>query len=206
MGKLKRPARRAAERLRGWLGLVAAVQTVCVVGAIANLGPVVAVYAAQVAPASEYELKATFVFNFIKFTEWPGNNSGKSDEPFVIGIVGKDPFGAALDKVIEGETIHNRKIVVRRFPRMDDAAANSHILFISVSEERNLDAILKLLDGQAVLTVSDIARFAERGGVVELKKDGNRIVFEINLSSAKRGGLNMNAQLLKLAKAVRRRS
>ena len=207
MGKLKRPARcRAAKRLRDWLGLAAAVQIACAVGAILNLGLVVAVYAAQVAPAGEYDLKATFLFNFIKFTEWPGNEPGKSDDPFIIGVVGKDPFGAALDKVIEGETIHNRKIVVRRFPRMDDAAANSQIVFISVSEERNLDAILKLLDGQAVLTVSEIANFAERGGGVELKKDGNRIVFEINLSATKRAGLTMNAQLLRLAKVIRGRS
>src|SRR5688572_33422708 len=80
------------------------------------------------APAlNEYELKAAFLYNFVKFTEWPAEESGKSDEPFIIGVVGKDPFGAALDKLIEGETIYDKKIVARRFARMDAAMANSHV-------------------------------------------------------------------------------
>jgi hypothetical protein len=199
-----KPEKRARRR---WFGWVAGARIACAIGALAQLTPAFRVHAAQVVPAAgEYELKAAFLFNFIKFTEWPADESNKSDEPFVIGVLGKDPFGGALDKVTEGETIHSRKIVVRRFTRIDDLAASSPIVFISVSEERNLDAILKLLDGQAVLTVSEIASFAERGGIVELKKDGNRIVFEINLSAVKRAGLNMNAQLLKLAKVVRGRS
>ena len=162
--------------------------------------------AASAPPLNEYELKAAFLYNFVKFTEWPAEEPGKSDAPIIIGVLGKDPFGAALDKLIEGETVHNKKIVARRFPRMDDTAANSHVLFISASEEQNLAAILKLLDRQAVLTVSEIANFAQRGGIIDLKKENNRIVFEINLFTAKRAGLAMNAQLLKLAKVVRDRS
>jgi hypothetical protein len=152
---------------------------------------------------AEYEIKAAFLFNFIKFTEWPAQELGKSGDPFVIGVLGKDPFGAALDKIVAGETFNNRPIVVRRFPRMDEAAANSHVLFISSSEESHLPAILKLLDQQGVLTVSEIENFAQRGGVIHLKKENNRIVFEINLAAAKRAGLTMNAHLLKLAKIVK---
>jgi hypothetical protein len=162
--------------------------------------------AAGVSQPTEYELKAAFLYNFIKFTEWPAAKLGKTDDPFVIGIVGNDPFGAALDKTIAGEKVRERTIAVRRFPRMNDAAANSHVLFISASEANNLAAILKLLDGQAVLTVSDIEEFAQRGGVINLKKDNNKIVFEINLDAAKRAGLAMNAQLLKLAKIIKARS
>jgi len=152
---------------------------------------------------AEYELKAAFLFNFIKFTEWPAEELGKSGDPFIIGVVGTDPFGAALDKIVEGETFNNRPIVARRFPRMDEAAANSHVLFISSSEESHLAAILKLLGRQDVLTVSEIENFAQRGGIISLKKENNRIVFEINLSAAKRARLTMNAQLLKLAKIVK---
>jgi hypothetical protein len=159
--------------------------------------------AAEPPRSAEYEIKAAFLFNFIKFTEWPAQELGKSGDPFVIGVLGKDPFGTALDKIVEGETFNNRPIVVRRFPRMDEAAANSHVLFISSSEESHLPAILKLLDQQGVLTVSEIENFAQRGGVIHLKKENNRIVFEINLAAAKRAGLTMNAHLLKLAKIVK---
>jgi len=152
---------------------------------------------------AEYELKAAFLFNFIKFTEWPAEELGKGGDPFIIGVVGKDPFGTALDKIVEGETFHSRPIVARRFPRMDEAAANSHVLFISSSEESHLPAILKLLGRQGVLTVSEIENFAQRGGIISLKKENNRIVFEINLAAAKRARLTMNAQLLKLARIVK---
>lgn len=201
----RRPIVRTLRR-RGF-GWITGAGIACLVGALVHLAPVFGVHAAQVAPAaSEYELKAAFLFNFIKFTEWPADEFNKSDEPFVIGVLGKDPFGSTLDKVTEGETIHSRKIVVRRFARMDDLVANSQVLFISASEERNLGAVVKLLEGQAVLTISEIANFAERGGVIELRKDGNRIVFDVNLAAAKRAGLSLNAQVLKLAKAVRGRS
>jgi YfiR/HmsC-like len=176
------------------------------IGAVFVFVAVCSALAVQAAVTSEYDLKAAFVFNFVKFTEWPAEELGKSDDPFIIGVLGKDPFGAALDKAIEGETVHNKKIVVRRFPRMDQAAANSHTLFISGSEEHNLPAILKILEGQAVLTVSEITNFSERGGVIELKKENSRIGFEINILAAKRAGLGMNAQLLRLAKVVRGKS
>ena len=78
------------------------------------------------------------------------------------------------------------------------------MLFISASEESNLPAILKLLDGKAILTVSEIENFAKRGGIIKLRRENNKIVFDINLEAAKRAGLAMNSQLLKLAKIVRK--
>jgi hypothetical protein len=187
-------------------------------GAIADLTIVLAITAvmtvlvpsraisAELSRHGEYEIKAVFLLNFIKFTEWPAGELGKTADPFIIGIVGDDPFGSALDKVIEGETYQSKKIVARRFSRMDDVAANSHVLFISASEAKNLPAILALIDGQPVLTVSDLDNFAERGGVISLRKINNKIVFDVNLDAAKQAGLLMNAQLLKLAKIVKPRS
>ena len=89
---------------------------------------------------------------------------------------------------------------------MEEFAGNSQAIFISVSEENNLPAILKLLDGQAILTVSEIENFAQRGGMIKLKRESNKLVFEINVDAAKRSGLAMSAQLLRLAKIVKRQS
>lgn len=152
----------------------------------------------------EYELKAAFLYNFIKFTEWPPEEIAKSGQPFVIGVLGKDPFGAALDKVVDGETVYKKPIITKRFSRLEDAAS-SHVLFISSSEGNNLPAILRALDSHSILTVSEIDNFAQRGGVITLKKENERIVFEINIDAAKHAGLIMNAQLLKLAKIVKGR-
>lgn len=168
--------------------------------------PVPVSLSAEFSRLDEYELKAVFLFNFIKFTEWPAAEMGKRDDPFIIGVVGKDPFGAALDRVIEGEKFHDKKIVIRRFSRMEDIAAASHVLFVSASEENNLTIILKLLNHRPVLTISDIENFAERGGVITLRKEGSKIAFDVNLEAAKRAELVMQAQLLRLAKIVRAKS
>jgi hypothetical protein len=159
--------------------------------------------AAERAAPSEYELKAVFIYNFIKFTEWPPAKLGKSDEPFIIGILGKDPFGGALDKVVEGDTLYDKRVVVRRYARVDDVVA-SHALFISFSEEQSITALLKLLDAQgaSILTISESENFAKRGGIIGLKKANKKVVFGINLIAANRAGLNISAQLLKIAKDV----
>jgi len=157
---------------------------------------------AELSRPSEYELKATFLYNFIKFTGWPPEELAKSSDPFVIGIFGKDPFGSGLDRLIEGETVNDKTVVIRRLARTEQAA-HTQVLFISSSEEHNLPAILRAIEGKSILTVSEIENFAQRGGIINLKKENNRVAFEINLDSAKRAGLTMNAQLLKLARVVK---
>jgi hypothetical protein len=187
-----------ASRMAGFLSWFLAIVVVLII----SLNPTA--NSAESRRAGEYELKAAFLYNFIKFTEWPPEEIAKSDQPFVIGVLGKDPFGAALDKVVEGETIFRKPIVTKRFSRLEDAAG-VHVLFISSSEGNNLPAILRALDSYSILTVSEIDNFAQRGGVINLKKENERIVFEINIDAAKHAGLSMNAQLLKLAKVVKGR-
>src|SRR5690349_12852350 len=63
----------------------------------------------------EYDLKAAFLFNFTKFVEWPADAFDSTTAPFTIGIVGDDPFDGGLDDIVANESVHDRKIVVRRF-------------------------------------------------------------------------------------------
>jgi hypothetical protein len=160
---------------------------------------------AEVSRAGEYEIKAAFLYKFIKYTEWPPDEPKMTGDAFVIGVLGKDPFGAVLDRILEGELIDRKKIIARRFARIEDAA-DSHILFISSSTQDDLPRILKILEGYSVLSVSEIENFAQRGGIVALKKDSNRIVFEINVDAARRAKLTLSSQLLGLARIVRERS
>jgi hypothetical protein len=178
---------------RRFSSILAIVAALCFSSAIST--------SAELSRPSEYELKATFLYNF-KFTGWPPEQVAKSTDPFVIGVLGKDPFGSGLDRVIEGETVNDKTVVFRRFAKTEQAA-NTQVLFIASSEEHNLPAILRALEGKSILTVSEIENFAQRGGIINLKKENNRVVFEINLDTAKRAGLTMNAQLLKLARVVK---
>jgi len=152
--------------------------------------------------APEYHVKAAFIYKFATYIRWPANATTDGNATFVIGILGDDPFGQILDEVVRGQNVQGRPISVRRLARPDDARA-CDLLFISSSERGELAEILATLRGTIVLTVSDIDRFAEMGGMIHLLKTGdNHIHFAINKSAIDRAGLKAPSQLLRLARIV----
>lgn len=158
---------------------------------------------AQKVKAGEYEVKATYLYNFGKFVGWPSKAGGPDNGSFTICILGQDPFGGVLDAIISGETIGGKNVLARRIPRPQDAAG-CRILFISASEEKRLNEILAALDQVNVLTVSDMQEFTRRGGMIQFVMVASKVRFEVNLTSAERAGLILSSELLKVAASVRR--
>jgi len=156
---------------------------------------------AQTARASEAQLKAVFLFNFAQFVEWPPIPDPAT--PLVIGILGDDPFRGFLDATVRGERLSARPFVVRRYARAEDIGA-CDILFISQSEGNRVEAILASLNNRPILTVSDLDRFAKRGGMIHLVTDGNRIRLAINLEAAQAAHLTISSKLLRVAEIVTR--
>jgi hypothetical protein len=149
---------------------------------------------------TEYQVKAAFLYNFAKFIQWPSD--AQADEgAFVITILGRDPFGSALDDTLQGKTIDSRKISLRRVSHAEDVGS-SQILFVGDSERDRLPQILKQIGTRAVLTVGEMNQFAERGGVIRFRMDQDRIRFEINVAAAERSRLRISSQLLKLAEII----
>jgi len=149
----------------------------------------------------EYEVKAAFLYSFAKFIEWPPDAVPGNEDVFVITILGEDPFGAILDDVLRDKMVGARRVVVRRVPRGEDVGP-SQIVFISDSESHRLPGLLKRFQGAAVLTVGETDHFAERGGVVGLRTEKNRVRLDINLAVAERARLKISSELLKLARIV----
>ena len=71
------------------------------------------------APAAEgigeAEVKAAFVFNFIKFVEWPSSAFHSPEDPILLSVLGNDPTGAALAS-LDGKKVSGRLLVVRKVP------------------------------------------------------------------------------------------
>lgn len=158
---------------------------------------------AAVAPAEnagpgEYQVKAAFLYNFAKFTEWPDRAFSGPSAPMSFCVMGDEPFGDALDS-IKGKTVKEHKVVVKRISGGSDAGS-CHVLFISGSEDRRLEEIISALGQAPILLVGDMDRFARRGGMIKFLFENNKIAFEINAEAAKRAGLTISAQLLKLAR------
>jgi hypothetical protein len=152
-------------------------------------------------PSQEYTLKAVFLFNFAQFTEWPTNTFTTDDAPLVIGVLGNNPFGTALEETVANETVNHRKVVVNYYQHVEEVQ-NCQILFISQSETRRLDKIVNTLKDKPVLTVSDIENSAYRGVCVRFITEGNKIHLRVNTDSLKTANLTMSSKLLRLAEIV----
>ncbi|MFA7005495.1 MAG: YfiR family protein [Verrucomicrobiia bacterium] len=148
--------------------------------------------------AKEYEVKAAFLLNFAQYVEWPPAAFPTPDAPIIIGILGDDPFGKALDQTVRGETIKNRPIAVHR-SRQIESLKHCHLLFISKSERGRLANIFARLAGRYCLTVGETDRFARSGGIINFRLQGANVRFEINLDAARRNGLTISSKLLRLA-------
>ena len=158
---------------------------------------------AQESPPTEYQLKAAFLLNFAKFVEWPPAVFAEAASPFVLGILGENPFGDALERTIRDKTINNRPLLIKEF-RSGAESTNCHILFISTSEKTRLPEILAGLRGASVLTVGETDRFNESGGIINFVRQGNKIRFQINEVAAKSAGLKLSSKLLSLASRTAR--
>lgn len=157
---------------------------------------------AQSAKPTDYDVKAVYLYNFGRFVEWPAAAFAKSDL-FTICILGDDPFGPALDATLSSETIAGKGVAAKRISSPQEAL-NCQILFLSSAEETRLSKIIESLDRGAVLTVSDIPRFSQRGGMIQFIPEGKKVRFEVNLTAVQRAGLNLSSELLKVATTVRR--
>ena len=152
------------------------------------------------APASEYQLKAVFLYNFLQFIEWPPE-AFQDDAPICIGVLGQDPFGGILEDAVSGETVKGRKLTILRSTNVHDFA-RCQLVFISRSERASLPQVLSVFEGRPVLTVSDIEGFARRGGAINFLLEGRKVRLEINPTVAQEHGLKISSQLLSIGRLV----
>src|SRR5258707_3130307 len=92
---------------------------------------------------TEYQLKAAFLYNFIKFVEWPTTSQ---TGPLTLCVLGKDPFDGELERATDGKTVNGRPMIIRR---LNDAAAaqSCQVLFVSSSEAGRAPEVLKRVAG-----------------------------------------------------------
>lgn len=147
----------------------------------------------------EYQVKAAYLFNFLKFVEWPEEAFPDPLAPIVIGICGEDLFGNSLPQVIIGKTVQGRDLVIHKY-RAGEDMRGAHILFVGPSEKKRFPQILSSLHGVSVLTVADTEGFLEAGGMIQFVSENDRVRFAINVDAASRAKLKMSSKLLSLAR------
>lgn len=149
-------------------------------------------------PSTANQVKAVFIYNFTQFVEWPPNSFSNSTSPFVIGILGQDPFGSYLESVVEGENFGSHPIVVQHYNNIKEIN-NCHILFINTPDP---SSAIKVGQNRSILTVGDQNRFASSGGMIRFFIENNKIRLQINLKAAKAANLSLSSKLLRLADVI----
>ena len=153
---------------------------------------------AQAQPSREYQLKAVFLYNFAQFTDWPESAFADTNSPLVIGILGADPFGRTLDETIKDETVRGHPLVIQHYQRAEEAKT-CDILFISQSESRHMDEIVKGLKGRPILTVADADGPPSTEVIILFRVENNKVHFRINQDAAKAANLTLSSRLLRVA-------
>ena len=167
--------------------------------AIVFLFPTVAGLQAQ---TTEYQIKAVFLYNFAQFVDWPAKAFPDAQAPFLIGVLGEDPFGSYLDETVRGEKIGGRLLVVQRF-RHPSEVRNCQMLFMSRSDSDRVEQDLSALKGRNILTVSDIDDFISRGGMIRLATEKGKVRVHINLDAIRTANLTVSSKLLRVAEIDR---
>ena len=155
---------------------------------------------ASEAPALEYPVKAAFLYNLVKFVNWPSDPG----RPIVLGVLNKGPFDVTLRQMVQGKSLDRRPILVRRITRVEEARS-CQLIFIDETESERLAALLAVLKGFPVLTVGSIEQFAGRGGMIYLITGSSKVRFEANIDKLSSAGIKISARFLQLAVIVRNR-
>jgi hypothetical protein len=156
---------------------------------------------AEAQVSREYDIKAVFLYNLASFVEWPESAFAGPDAPFVIGVIGDDPFDGVLDAVVAGEYVGTHAFAIRRYRRPSEID-DCHVLFISASESRRLGSILARVRGRPVLTVGDIPGFAEAGGMIGFTTEHEQLQLHVNPGAVQAAALNVSSKLLEVARVV----
>jgi hypothetical protein len=169
-------------------GLFALLLTASVPGILRSQGPEV----------SEARAKVILIEKLVRFVEWPGEPPS-AHQPFVLGVVGRTPFGDELDEHFRRRTLKNRPVRIRYFKGPQDVE-DCDLIFVCASEKDHIGTLLSRLQQRPVLTLGETPGFTKAGVMVGIIREGERIGFELNLTRAKECGFRFAQGFMQLAK------
>ena len=150
-------------------------------------------------PSREYLVKAAFIYNFTQFITWPKDAYSCADSPFIVGVLGDDPFDGTLEQAMDGKTVDGHPVVVRHFASVDQLGP-CQVLFVPQSQEDSMAAVMSRLAATPVLTIGESEDFLPGDGGIRFLLEDGKIHFEINPAATDAARLKISAKLMKLAR------
>jgi hypothetical protein len=158
--------------------------------------------AAAQTSSGEAQIKAAFVYNFLKFVDWPAEAFRGPQDPVVVGIVGEGDVADATERFLAAKQVGARPVVVRRL-NWDQSLTGVQAIFIAEPDAKRLHHVLEAAAAASVLSIGEGEEFATRGGVIGLLIEGSKVRFDIDTGAAQAAGLHVSSKLLALTRVVR---
>ncbi len=179
----------------------------CLVVLLLSVMTTAPVSAAERVRAGVSDLTSVYIFNFIRFTDWPANNAEKGPEQNkpgpLINVLYDQKIHDTLQSIVSKPAAQPLGLRLQSC-QQTSCIQNSSVLYIGESDRGHFGQLLELVEGKPVLTISDIPGFAEQGGMIEIKYHNEKLTFVVNLKAVEGAGLYISAQLLQLGKVVGR--
>ena len=148
-------------------------------------------------PVDERSVKAAYIYNFLRLTEWPI----PLGQPFYLCILGRTSLDSALHE-LAGESVRSDISISVINVNIGDELEWCNALYFDDSQHRQFNVLLRKLMSAPILTITDVRGLADRGTMIEMSTQRNRVTFEVNLRAAQQAEIHISARLLKLARHV----
>lgn len=148
---------------------------------------------------SEEQLKAAFLFNFVRYVEWPQNAFSSENSPIVIGVLSNEEFATRLAALLKEKKAHNRSFEVKKLSISSDGSG-CHMIFVPLTESKRAGQVAENTKKQPVLLVGEHEEFLDSGGIITFVKDKGQLRFDINPKAAEDRNLVISSHLLRLAR------
>lgn len=183
--------------MKGKTGVLAAILAALLTGALRAESPPVQASPSLQEGVTEADLRAAYLFNFVRFTEWPeGAFNGNGDE-LRIGVLGSEEALAEIQKKLEGKSVGKRVLKFKRGAVPGDLKSCA-LVFVSDAQKAQISAVVETFKGEPVLTVGESEGFVSSGGIINLYIDDKRMKYDINVDALGRARLKAT-NLIRLA-------
>jgi hypothetical protein len=159
---------------------------------------------ASTAPAtasSDDEIQVKFISKLVIFVEWPEGAFETEEEPIVVGVLGGNPYGAALDSILGSAQARGRSFEIKHLTDVSQAES-VHVLLLGERSKSALRSLASALRGVGVVSIAQSWSYAENGGTIGIEMHKGKVAFEVNNRTAKRSGLKLSSRLLQIATTV----
>lgn len=153
---------------------------------------------AQPSPMAEPKLKAAFLYNFARFTEWLPQDL-QSGKAISICVLGRDDVYDELSAAVNGKSIDDHPLAAKRLADLKNVEA-CQILFLATSRVKEFRAWQRLKNPDGILTVGDDNQYEHNGSVMNFVSKGDRIAFAVDLDALSKAHLKLNSKLLSMAR------